>query len=171
MLISVQYWWKMHFFQGVGTDKYLNGNKLKYEPSFCCHGFLLHWYKQLLYFHSSKGLEAKSQPRSDDAWDALLSRLSLAVYCASALTTCQFLYKQMIFMQSCCMPRPRRALGPWEVRRRKWMVLRSVPMHQNTSLWLLRVSPCHRPARQTLPPSLPSSSPHLVMRLKAKWLN
>lgn len=109
-----------------------------------------------------------------DARNTLLSWLSLAVYPAGALAPCKFLCKQIILRQSCCTSRPRRALGPWEVKRkRKRMLLRSMPIHWRASLCLSCASPwCHLTARQTPPPTLlPSSSPHWVMRLKAKWLN
>lgn len=105
----------------LALGKYLDGNKLKYELSFCCHGFLLHWYMQLQL--GSKVEKQNHNPDHVGAWNILLSWHSLSVYPSSALASCHSLYKQIVLTQS---PRPGMALGPWEEGRRKRILLRSI---------------------------------------------
>lgn len=86
----------------------------------------------------------EKQNRSPDHLNArnpLFSCLSFATYPAAALTSCLSLYKQVILIQSHCMPRPRRTPGPWEARR-KWMLLRGLPTCQSTSLCLRDAVTC-----------------------------
>lgn len=129
-----------------------------YELSFCCHGFLLHWYSWLLCLYCIfTPARVKKQSHSPDHLDApnpLLSWLSHVACPDSALALCRFLYKSRF------TPRPGRAPCSWGARRTTGMLLKSVFRHWSISLHPSPASPCsHLTARQTLPTPPPSSSP------------
>lgn len=129
-----------------------------YELSFCCHGFLLHWYSWLLclycVFTPARVEKQSHSPDHLDAPNPLLSWLSRVVCPDSALALCRFLYKSRF------TPRPGRAPCSWGARRTTGMLLKSVFRHWSISLHPSPAALCsHLTARQTFPTPPPSSSP------------